>query len=228
MPTFLELCQQMHSDCKVGGTIASVTGQTGMLLRVVNDIKKANRKIQRRKSNWKFLWAQKELTLVNQSVYTPPDNLSLLDEQSFWAKAGTSDARHIKYVDWKTWRDVYQHQFTEEDEVAFVTVRPDGNLAVLPHPDTTDQGTVITFDYWKSPVDLSANSQVSVIPEQFHDAIITQAKQYFFERMHNTGRFNAAYSEHELIYAELKAHSLPGQEEERKSEASNPMVITVE
>jgi hypothetical protein len=228
MATNLVLCQMLHQDVGVAGAIPTVIDQIGMLKRVVDYVNKANRKIQRRKTNWNFLWAEWDLTLViDQSEYPPPDGIGAFDQTSFWVKAGTVNARQLTYIDYKEWRDFYQHMYTDSNESAFVTIKPNGNIAVLPAPDSADAGSVMTADYWKAPVDLTADAQVSLIPEQFHDCIVSLAKVYFAEKAHDTGLYNSAYIEHEQTYKELKAHSLPGQAEERKSESSIPKVIEV-
>ena len=227
MSTFLELCTRLHQDLRVGGSLASVVGQTGMLKRVVDSISKANRKIQRRKTNWKFLWSEWELTLTTDSEYSPPDGLGSFDETSFWIDVGTDDVRMIQYVDYKEYRDVYRTMLTDTDEIEIVTIKPNGRHGVSPSPNTDSVGKIITCDYWRSPVELTANNQISQIPPQFHDAIIAQAKMYFADIQHDTGWYNSSFAEHEMIYAELKAHSLPGKEDDRKSESSINRVIEV-
>lgn len=228
MPTFLELCQQFHQEIGAAGTISTVTSQTGMLKRYVDWIVKADQKIQSRKINWKFLWNEWELTLVeNISEYSPPDGLKMFDEKSFWKGAGTSDAVKVNFIKHKLWRDSYRHSFIDADEVLNLTLLPNGKIKTIPAPDSTEAGSVITADYWRSPVKLVSNGQYSVIPEEFHDLIISQAKVYHAEYRHDSGAFNAASIEHETRYRDLKAHSLPGNEDENKSESSSMMMIEV-
>ena len=228
MSTFLELCQQLHSDTGTAGVLATTVDQTGQLKRIVDYIVKANRKIQRRKANWKFLWAEWEYTIVvDTSEFSPPDGIGSFDQTSFWVDVGTDDARKLNWIDHKEWREVYQNEYTESDESSFVTIKPNGRLAILPIPDSDTAGSVVTCDYWRAPVDLSGDTYISLIPEQFHDAIVSLAKMYFAEKKHDTGLYNSAFIEHESIYSELKAYSLPGQEEERKSEASISRAIEV-
>jgi hypothetical protein len=229
MPTYLELCQQLREEVGVAGTIATTVGQTGMHLRLINYIKKANRNIQRRKANWKFLsaeWSQ-ALNVLGLGVFVPPDGLAMFDQTSFWLDAGTDDAVQLRYIDYKLWRDSYRHQFTENDHPAFVAIKPDGKVAILPTPSADYATSVITADYWRLPVELTDNAQVSLIPAQFHEIIVAQAKMYFAEHSHDTGLYNSAYVEFEEIYRELKSHSLPGNEDENKSQASELHAIEV-
>lgn len=221
MPTFLKLCQRLHQDVGAAGSIPTVVGQVGMLKRIVDYIAKANRKIQLRQTNWDFLWSEWDLVLIDGvSEYAKPDGLGAFDQTSFWVNAKTIDAIKLEYIDFKEWREFYQHTYTELDQPAFVAIKPNGMIAILPAPDSDSAGLTVTADYWRSPVDLVDNDQISLIPEQFHDAIISQAKQYFAAKAHDSGLFSSAQQEHEFTYAELKAHSLPGQSEERKSESS--------
>lgn len=229
MPTFLELCQQFHSDVGLAGTISAVTGQVGQLKRAVGYIQKANRKIQRRKSNWKFLWSSWDLTLVQDiGDYPAPGGLGSFDLSSFWLDAGTDDARPLPYVDWRDFRANYKNISIDNDETEVFTVNPAGRVVVHPTPSAAAAGSIITAEYWRSPVELTTELQISLIPEEFHDAIVALAKVYFAEKVSNSGLYASATIEHETIYTELKAHSLPGKFDDMASESAVPMVIMVD
>ena len=226
MPTFLQLCEQLREEVGVQGTTSTTANQTGMHLRLINYIIKADKKIQRRKTNWKFLWNEwsQSITAETGSEINPPAGLGMFDETSFWLDAGTDDAVQLQYVDHKEWRDFYRHQFSETDPPAYVAIKPNGKLAILPAPDAA---YTLTADYWRTPVPLVSQNQVSLIPEQFHDIIVAQAKIYFAERAHDTGLYQSAYVEHEDAYRELKAHQLPGAEDDNKSQSSISHVIEI-
>lgn len=229
MSTFLQLCEQLREEVGVQGTISTTANQTSMHLRLINYVKKANRKIQRRKINWKFLWAEWSVALstATDGELTAPGGLGMFDQTSFWLGAGTDDALPLTYVDHKQWRDHYRHEYTDADEPAFVTIKPNGKVVLLPEPSSAYDATVLTADYWRKPVELVDNGQVSLIPEEFHDIIIAQAKVYFAEKNHDTGLYQSAMIEHEDHYRELKAHQLPGNEDDNKSQASMSHVIEI-
>ena len=226
MPTFLQLCEQLREEVGVQGTISSVSGQTGMHLRLINYIIKADKKIQRRKANWKFLWAEweQEITVETGGEISPPAGLSMFDQTSFWLDAGTSDAVQLQYVDYKEWRDFHRHPYSETDPPTYVAIKPNGKLAILPAPDGD---YTLTADYWRAPVPLVNQNQVSLIPEQFHDLIVAQAKIYFAEKSHDSGLYQSAYVEHEDTYREMEAHCLPGDEDDNKSQSSISHVIEI-
>lgn len=229
MSTFLQLCERLREEVGVQGTISTTANQAGMHLRLINYIKKANRKIQRRKANWKFLWAEWSITLSSfvDGELAGPDGMSMFDQTSFWLGAGTTDAVPLDYIDYKQWRDEYRNSYTDEGQPAFVTIKPNGRVALLPEPSATYDATILTADYWRKPVELVNDSQVSLIPEEFHDIIVAQAKVYFAEKANNTGLFQSAMLEHEEHYRELKAAQLPGNEDDGKSQSSIPHVIEV-
>lgn len=229
MSTFLELCEKLREECGIAGTISSVTGQTGMHARLIGYIQKANRKIQSRKANWKFLWNEWTplLSTVVSGELTPPDGLAMFDQTSFWVGAGTEDAFPLKYLDYRVWRDTVRRQYIDADQPTFVTIKPNGKVGISPSPSSDYTSLTLTAEYWKRPVELVSDGQVSVIPVQFHSIIVALAKMYWAEYTHDTGRYDAAFVEHEDLYRDLKAHSLPGMEDDGKSESSIPMVIEV-
>lgn len=224
MSTFLQLCEQFREEIGVQGTISTVVNQTGMHARLINYIKKANRKIQRRKANWKFLWNEWSTALSAgvDGELTAPDGLSMFDQTSFWL-----DDNPLTYVDHKVWRDLYRHNYTDADEPLFVTIKPNGKVLVIPEPSADFLASTLTADYWRKPVELVSDSQVSLIPEEFHDVIVAQAKVYFAEKSHDTGLYQSAFAEHEEHYRELKAAQLPGNEDDAKSQASILNVIEI-
>ena len=227
--TFLEMCEKLRQECGIAGTISSVSDQAGMHGRLIGYIQKANREIQLRKANWKFLWNEwsQALSGVTGGEVAPPDGLGMFDQASFWVDAGTDDAFPLKWIDHKKWRDEYRHQYTDTDQPVFVTIKPNGRVAILPSPSADYTSKTLTADYWRAPVELVSNAQVSLIPEQFHQIVVAQAKMYWAEYSHDTGRYNSAFVEHERLYMELKAHSLPGTEDDGKSESSLSHVIEV-
>jgi len=197
-----------------------------MLKRTVDSISKANRSIQRRKTNWKFLWNSWELTTVaGTSIYAGPTGLGSFDETSFWKGVGTTDAQKVTFIKYKDFREVHRQAYITSDEVQFITLQPDGRVKLLPTP--VSSGEIITGEYWRKPVDLTSDAQISLIPEQFHDIIIARAKVYMAEMKSNNGWYQAGMVEFDDIYAQLKAHSLPGYEDDNKSESSISRVIEV-
>lgn len=227
MPTFLELCQTVHEEVGESGTITAVASATGNLLKIVNEVIKANRKIQLRKGNWGFLWTEETITTVaDQEEYSAPTGLDSYDEASFWIHAGTINAYPLVFKAYKEYRDVYKNQYLDSGNVAIVTEKPNRKLGVIPAHDTS--GDTISLDGWMTPVDLVADADVSLIPEQFHGLIVSQAKQYFAARKGDNGMFDTEVFKHETEYRDLKAHSLPGNKDDNRSESTTDLITVVE
>jgi hypothetical protein len=230
MPTKLELCKQLHQELKIAGTLSTTVGNIGQLDRLCNAIIKADRFIQFLYTDWEFLWREWENTLVEDiGSYTAPAGIGAFDENSFWIDAGTTDAYKITYADYKMWRDKLRHLYTATaDEPDFVVIKPDNKVVFVPTPNSVCAGKVVTADYWLAPVDLVDDGQISLIPEQFHDAIVAMGKYYYGEYMQNSELQNSAIQQYSPILKKLEAHSLPGRFDDNKNQASFPLTITVE
>lgn len=229
MPTKLELCKQLHQELKIAGTLSTTIGHTGQLDRLCNSIIKADRFIQLLYTDWKFLWREWENTLVSDmGCYSPPSGIGSFDEGSFWVNAGTSDAYQLTYVDYKRWRDELRHSYADNDEPSFVVLKPNNSVCFTPAPDSSAAESIVYADYWLAPVNLKDDAQVSLIPEQFHDAIVEMGKYYYGEYLQNRALQNSAMEKYLPIIKKLEAHSLPGRFDDNKSEASLPKVMVVE
>ena len=229
MSTKLELCKQLHQELKIAGTLSTTIGHVGQLDRLCNAIIKADLFIQLLYTDWKFLWREWENTLVEDiGSYTAPSGIGAFDEASFWVNAGSTDAYRLEYADYKKWRDDLRHTYTESGEPYYIVLKPNGSVMFTPTPDSTAAGKIVTADYWLAPVELKDDNQISLIPEQFHDAIVAMGKYYYGEYTQNSELQNSAMSQYLPVMKKLEAHSLPGRFDENKSEPSFPRDIVVE
>ena len=224
MPTYVELCEALRSRTGVQGVVSTTVDLSGRLLQLANFVKQADQDIQRMYVNWKFLWADWSQTLTADSTYLPPVGMGMFDIDSFWMDAETVDAVKIEYIDWNKYREEYREANIDAGFPWFVTIRPEGKIQVVPSPDTDSVGSVLSGEYWRRPVPLVSDDQVSIIPEQFHEAIIRKAEMMFFEFVGNTGRFTTSGYAFAQAMKELKSQQLPGNEEEGKSRASSQVI----
>lgn len=229
MPTKLQLCQQLHQELKLAGTLTTTIGTIGQLDRLCNAVVKADQFIQGIYTDWEFLWREwEQVLIVSTGDYTPPSGIGSFDESSFWIDAGTEDAYPLGFMPYKTWRDDLRHAYTEDDEPSHVVLKPNGTVVFVPSPDSVSAGSTVTADYWLAPVLLSSDAQVSLIPEQFHDAIIAMGKYYYGEYTFNLGLQNSAKEQFAPILKQLESHSGPGKSDDNKSDPSIPMVTVVQ
>lgn len=228
MSTFLELCTEFHRDLGMGGSLSAVSGQTGMLSRVVNWIADADYKIKTSRGDWNFMWAEGTRTLaLGTATYDPPTLLGKFDVSSFWIDSGTDDAAPVSHVPYREYMHSHKHVNIDADSPDFLTVRPDQKYTIVPTPDSATDGKVLSFDYWKVPTRLANNSDVSAIPLQFHEIIIWRAKMYHAAWRRDNGSYAEAQTEFARMFLELVAHSSPSQENEQMGAAVNPPVIEV-
>ena len=233
MPNFLQLCQQLREEVGVAGVISTTVGQTGMLLRLINYVVKADRDIQRKKNNWKFLWGHWSQLLNNLSVTADygdsplivPDTIARFDEDSFWIDAGTTDAYQLEFVQYEAFKDLYRNYLTDPSSPAIVTITPDSKVVIYPVP--AGNTSVLTAEYWKKPIPLANDNQVSAIPETYHDIIVARAKMYYADKAHDYVMSSNALDEFKTLYLELRTNSLPGWEDDGKSQSSSQHVIEI-
>jgi len=224
--TFLDMCQNVSRDQNTGGSLSTVSGQIGLFDKLVNFVAQADYDIQKLSTNWKFLLKEWELlTVLGQALYDPPSDIGDFDTQSFWIFAGTTDACHLEYADYKEWRDNLRHSYLTNDDPCFVTLKPSGGVLLSPAPDTN--GDKITCDYWRRPVRMVNDSDISIIPEMYLATVESLAKMYLAENRHDNGWYQSNFAKFQTGLLDLNSGQLPGQENESKSEADEPMIIRV-
>lgn len=188
MSTFLELCQSVAAD---SGTVsdtsllspATVTGQTGRLLRVVNWTKEAYRQLQVMRSDWEWLRAEFEgETLVNVRRYSLNETnerwrnwvfTSSRGDPTFscWLTAtGQTDERWLQYRPWEYFRRtfLFGDNASETGRPAYISVDPQGQLVLHPIPDAA---YTIRGEFMRGPQILAADAEEPELPEEYHEAI---------------------------------------------------------
>lgn len=178
MSTFLELVQDLQREVGASGDqISSVTGQTGENQRMVRWIQDADFYIQNRWLNWKFLWNQVQLNTVTGVVgLAAPTDLNFWDYKTFKINEGgvNDEDEPINFVEHDSIKGLIRD--TTEAKPATVIVMPDRSLEFEPVPDQVYQ---IKADYFMKPTKMAANTDVSLIPEEYHQAILGRAMMLY-------------------------------------------------
>lgn len=159
--TFLELCRQMRQESGIAGTGPLTTeGQTGEMRRVVDWTRQAWVEIQS-EQDWKFDWAQGSVTLnATETVYDLP-----ADFDDWITDTLKADGDKVKQI---AWRDFHK---AADDYFAAVAISPDNKL----HLNAPTSKAALTFEYFRTPQELTADSDVPRMPERYHMAIIYRA-----------------------------------------------------
>lgn len=178
--TFLELCQRTRELAGITGVgPASVTGQTGEMLRIVHWVQSSWTDIQNLHRNWNFL--HKDLSFVTvdgQGEYSLADmgasDLRMFDLGTLRCHEtakGYADTQFLTDMDFYALRDTYRFTSRTSGRPMRSAIDPkDKSLWLDSIPDAT--GYTITGRYWTKPVSLSANEDAPAMPEEYHMLIV--------------------------------------------------------
>jgi hypothetical protein len=191
MATYLELSQDTALESGVvGGTglPASVTNPTQAdLRRVVKWVREAWTEIQISEVGWRFLRKRFASTAVvaNTAEYTPA-TLGITDfgrwlvadsRQSdeyndgltlYRASLGVSDEGALRVIDWDMFQRRYGRGVQTPGRPTEVSVAPDNELWLGPTPDAA---FTLRGPYERTAQVLTANSDIPLCPERFHNVI---------------------------------------------------------
>lgn len=203
---FLELCQTTRMECGIQGSNqpVTVTGQSGILKRIVNWVKDADLYIQRIHPDWDFLWREYSIDTVQGSITVPmPDDFGIWDVESFAYNRGKDTGSSLAVMDFREWR---KNQSNKEN------TRPT-RIAILPNQSLSlefpaDGIYTIYANYWKAPVSLTTNTDTPLYPLAYHRAIIAKAKMFFFEDIESINNFQLAEKELNEIITNLESNQL--------------------
>ena len=173
MSTFLELVVELQEESgSSGDKITSVVGQSGENQRMVKWIRNSDMYVQNLWLNWKFLWTQVTVSTGIGVGLAAPTNLNFWDYKTFKINdGGVGDLDEpIDVVEHDATKTMLRD--TNTNKPSNVIVMPDNSLDFDP---PTDAVYKISADYFKRPTPMTANADVSLIPENFHQVILGRA-----------------------------------------------------
>lgn len=186
MSTLLSWVQDLWREAGAAGVLpATTTSATGETRRFTQWIIRADIHIQNLWTDWKFLRNTMTIaTVANQSTITTPlapvfaaAGCSTWDFDTFYIIYPNSPQHvPIKVVEYETSR----HETLDPTQVGTpsrVIVMPDNTLRL--DPPIPDQIYIIGADYFMPPVRMSVDGDTSLIPAQFHEAVLGKALMYY-------------------------------------------------
>jgi len=208
MSTYLELCQELRQQLGLSGSgPPSVTGQTGMMQRVVTNIKLADLFIQNLWVDWNFLHNEYTATLADGArTITAPTDYQKWDLESIWLDKETDEAINLEYLEYKAFRETYYTGTIETNVPSIFTVKPDGYILIDVNADQTYD---FSGDYFKAPVALSADGDIPIIPSQYEQIIIERAKVMYAQYTHDNGLYETANAGFAVCLKLLEQAQLP-------------------
>ena len=196
MSTYLQLCVKTgrESGTMAGTNITSVVNQIGRELKVVNYVADAWTQIQNLHAGWRWMRSEFPSTAVTVSGtarYTAaswsitdlaewipdteaePDNVSIYKQST-----GVSDEGRIEYIDFSTWRRLYDRGTQTNARPTHWSISPDNEFCLGPIPDAV---YVVNGLYRETPQVLALNGDTPNCPARFHDIIVWKAVQMLNE-----------------------------------------------
>lgn len=189
---FLQLCQRVVAEGGIARsttTMATVSGQTGRLLDVVNWVNDAYEMIQNRHMVWHFMRAPFTLAVAaTNSEYLPSaaqdtrGTPAVITNHASWIvddfliydnAIGLADQHSIGFVGWEYFKDMYRIGAAQYGPPNVITVRPyDKALVLGPTPELP---YTLTGEYYRSASRMAADADTHVLPPQYEMAIVWQA-----------------------------------------------------
>lgn len=208
--TYLELCQETRRVCGISGSgPASVTGQTGMLEKLVNWVADADVVIQRTWINWDFLYvtSYSVATVQGSAEYQKPATLGAWDKDTLFLNRGLSTNQRLFEIDYRQYFSTMANAPITNAKPGNFILPPSKNLTLYPTPDAV---YTLTANYWRTPLRMTGNSDTSLIPEAYIRAIIARAKMFYAIDQEATDIYNEAFAEFTITMTQLQSDQLPG------------------
>ncbi len=203
---FLSMCKRVRQMSGVSGDgPASVVGQRGILLKIVDWVRDAEWEILTSHDDWKFLRNNGSINLVaNQSDYA-------IDATSLGAinriKQASINAQPLVIVEHEQWQNNYI-QYTEGKTGIPQEITITSNQLIKVYP-TPNADTSVIIDYFKLPVGMTENVDASQIPTRYELAITRKALMFYADHEEDIHLYQRSAIEYENWLSKLANDQLP-------------------
>lgn len=170
---FLALVNELHQEASVAGTgLATVDNVTGENARLVLWIQRAHETIQNKYFDWKFLSKDSTFnTQTNTNIIQPPSDISIWDIKRLFDSNGSK----VEFIYYSALGEDSIDPTVLGKPTRFI-IKNDNTLLADPYPDAI---YTFSYDYFRAPLVLAADTDVPLIPEQYHRAIVGLALMYY-------------------------------------------------
>jgi len=221
--TFLSLCEKVarESGIVAGTQPTSVTGQSGLLLQIVNWVADSWVEIQNSRNGWKFLHSAWSGTLnAGQSVYTAAsfgltrharwvgdDRVERTFPTTLYLQSGgVADEGPIREIPYEQWLRMYDQGSQVAARPVHYAISPVNEICFGPKPDLT---YIARGRRYKSAQVLAANTDEPECPGQYHDVIVWRALMKLAGFDESASALTVARANYDVLMGQLERNQLP-------------------
>jgi hypothetical protein len=238
--TFLEMVSDVITETGLNGGNAPSDVETagGDAKKVVYWVKIADMQLQRERIDWDFLWDRPTLPLTQGSAVVPspfdqPD-VANANTRTVLVNAVAKDrlaiidpngqAHFPIYLDWNEFSTLYTYEVQQTDDFpSFWAIRPD-RIILLSNP-ILSADMVCTYEYWRKPLQLRQNDDVSRIPDDFTRLITLLTKILYAEHEDAPEVDSGSTANYDLMFNQMLSVHAPMAEWQRMENSDRPLTV---
>lgn len=163
--------------------LTTIGSARGIQTSVKDFINKSQRDIINSEVEWPFTVTSGSITTTaGTAEYTKPATAKTIDFDSFTVQESASTAEKVlKYISFNEYLEKLNEADTNPSGGSqalpqYVYFTPDENIGLSPVPDASTY--TVRYYYYATHTDMTAATDVPVIPERFHDVIVNRARYY--------------------------------------------------
>lgn len=203
--TFIELCQRVRQESGISGDgPVSVLNQKSILQKVIEWVRQADIDIQRLQNDWLFMWRMKSITLTELINEYDATSLTLLNMRDLLSLDIDGDV--LDFYTWDEFKREKYHQDLGQGKPTVYTIKPDGLIMLYPTPEQAYSATV---EYSLKAQSMINDTDVSLIPIEYHDVILHKALMYYSSHEEDQSLYQISEARYEMALSELAANQLP-------------------
>lgn len=209
-----ELCR-LSGITNTGGPTTTIS-QIGEFRKAVAYVDTAHQEIQLKYFDWNFLWASSTITTAaNISTYHGASDVHIWDDKRIFCAGNKLEV--VAYQDYVP--DPNRGVGPPE----YVVIQPNNQLLIVPAPDGV---YTITYDYFRRPRVLTANTEEPLIPADYRMAIVGRALMIYAN--YETAEEAKAQGQelYEMFMAALTAHEAP-RRAQLQGRAENTQIVVI-
>lgn len=196
-----------------GSGPASTVGATGVDAVLASMVRTAYIDIQSLRDEFDFLSKKMTFnTIASVDEYTADDifatstlDLAKYDKDSFYLTDSSGVKRKLTYLDREVLEQRYLNNSDEQLPTYFTIDHADNTLILKP---ISDRAYTVNFRYWREPEILSEDSQVPILPVQFHQLIVYKAVEKMAVYMNAQSSYGEYNYEAKVMIGQLMRKSI--------------------